>query len=99
MSNNNFRPYVGLRFGLFCMAAVSIDDGGSSVEVAESANEFGVYSRIGFDAGHFTFNIDYNILPRTKGLEDTEFKNSFIGFHHWWILLRRKKPNRKLDHI
>jgi hypothetical protein len=83
LSNNKFRPYVGLGFGIFSMAAISIDDAGGSGttgDIAAASSEFGVYPRIGFDAAHFTFNIDYNILPNTKGEFGNEFKNSYIGF-------------------
>jgi hypothetical protein len=77
LNNNGFRPYVGLGLGLFSMAAVKVD--GVSGDVSAAANKFGVYPRIGFDAGHFTLNIDYNILPNTKGAEGSEFKNSYFG--------------------
>lgn len=75
---DGFRPYAGLGLGIFSLAAVSVDGGGG--DIAASSSEFGIYPRVGFDAGHFTFNIDFNILPNTEGAAGTEFKNSYIGF-------------------
>jgi outer membrane protein W len=75
-NNNNFRPYVGVGFGMFSLAAASVDvsAGGGSQEVVASANKIGFYPRVGFDAGHFTVNLDYNIVPETAGI-----KNSYLG--------------------
>ena len=76
-----FRPYVGLGFGLYTLAAISVDAGssGGSGDISVAENKFGVYPRIGFDLRHFTMNLDYNILPNTKGEMGSEFKNSYIG--------------------
>lgn len=81
-NNNNFRPFAGLGLGLFSLAAAKVDadGGGSSVEVAAAASKFGFYPRIGFDAGHFSMSLDYNIIPATKVDGGGEFKNSYIGF-------------------
>lgn len=76
-NNNNFRPFVGVGFGSFSLGAVSVSasaGGGSSSNVVAAANKIGFYPRVGFDAGHFTMSIDYNIVPETEGI-----KNSYIG--------------------
>ncbi|MGC1241062.1 MAG: hypothetical protein WA874_05725 [Chryseosolibacter sp.] len=75
-NNNNFRPFAGLGVGLFSLAAVSVDAsaGGGSTEAVAAANKVGFYPRLGFDAGHFTLNLDWNIVPETNGI-----KNSYIG--------------------
>lgn len=41
--------------------------GGSSVssEVSEES-KFGFYPRVGFDYGHFSFNIEYNLIPESE---------------------------------
>jgi hypothetical protein len=77
LSNNNFRPYVGVGFGLFNLAAVTSGTSGAGV-AAES--KFGFYPRIGFDFNHFNVNIDYNLIGNTtfEG-SDLEMKNSYIG--------------------
>jgi hypothetical protein len=79
-STENFRPYVGVGFGMFSLAAVSASatTGGGSAVAAASESKFGFYPRIGFDAGHFTLNIDYNFIPNTTAGTE-EFKNSYIG--------------------
>jgi hypothetical protein len=75
-SNKSFRPFVGAGFGLFSLAAVKIDD---IPEVAAAENRVGFYPRVGFDAGHFTLSLDYNLIPATK-VDGGEFKNSYVGF-------------------
>lgn len=77
-SNEGFRPFVGLGFGIYSLAAVKID--GVDDEIAASESKFGFYPRLGFDAGHFTMQLEYNLIPATKvdGL-DGEFKNSYLG--------------------
>ncbi|MEX1239772.1 MAG: hypothetical protein WEB30_08645 [Cyclobacteriaceae bacterium] len=61
---------------MFSLAAASVDvtAGGGSQEVVAAANKIGFYPRVGFDAGHFTVNLDYNIVPETAGI-----KNSYLG--------------------
>jgi hypothetical protein len=75
-SNNNFRPFLGAGFGIYTLAGISMDVDGSGVEqeLVASSSKFGFYPRAGFDAGHFTLSIDYNIVPETDGI-----KNSYIG--------------------
>jgi outer membrane protein W len=79
LSDNSFRPFVGLGFGMYKLAAVSVSGsstGGSTAAAAES--KIGFYPRIGFDAKHFTLNLDYNFIPNTTA-GAYEFKNSYIG--------------------
>lgn len=79
-SNNNFRPFLGLGFGIYSLAAVKFDTGSGTGTAATSESKFGFYPRAGFDAGHFTLQLEYNILGNTKVEgEDVEFKNSYIG--------------------
>ncbi len=94
-TESGFRPYVGLGLGIFSLGNVSSDISvnGSSASSSEIAfgNEFGFYPRIGFDAGHFNFNIDYNIIGSTVAesltvdssgnttISQTDVKNSYIG--------------------
>jgi hypothetical protein len=75
-NNNNFRPFVGAGFGMFSLASASVSasSGGGSSESVAAANKIGFYPRIGFDAGHFTLALDYNLVPETNGI-----KNSYIG--------------------
>ena len=77
-----FRPFVGLGLGIYKYSAVEYDgDDNESVELTGSdGSKFGFYPRVGFDAGHFTLSIDYNIVGATKvdGI-DGDFKNSYLG--------------------
>ena len=51
LNENTFRPFVGSGLGLYRFGNV------------EYETRFGFYPRVGFDAGHFTTSLDYNILP------------------------------------
>lgn len=81
-SNNNFRPYVGVGLGLYTLASASVSNSGQTVS-AEGGSTFGFYPRVGFDAGHFNINIDYNIVGNTEAVvtsgDAPEIKNSYIG--------------------
>ncbi|MTI19502.1 hypothetical protein E1176_00560, partial [Fulvivirga sp. RKSG066] len=84
LSNNKFRPYVGLGVGLYSLASVSIS--GTSGEIA-SESKIGFYPRVGFDLGHFNLNLDYNLISATEESFDfgngntveTDIKNSYLG--------------------
>lgn len=80
-SNGKFRPYAGIGAGLYLIQTLGFF--GISLE-----NKFGFYPRIGFDLGHFNFNIDYHIISPSEvdfvsffgiPLENVRVKNSYIG--------------------
>ncbi|MEO9805809.1 MAG: outer membrane beta-barrel protein [Reichenbachiella sp.] len=71
IGDSNFRPYVGAGFGIYSLGTVEVD---GSTASADFGTKFGFYPRIGFDAGHFNINIDYNIIPK-----ENDVKNSYIG--------------------
>lgn len=90
LSNEKFRPYVGLGAGIYSLAAVSqsFDQNGGGVAGVAAESKFGFYPRIGFDLGHFNINIDYNIIGATDvmivnsdGIQtsETQLKNSYLG--------------------
>jgi hypothetical protein len=79
-SNENFRPFVGLGFGIYTLAAVKVD--GSTSAVTQDESKIGFYPRVGFDSRHFTLQLEYNIIGATKvdaALGGGEFKNSYLG--------------------
>lgn len=91
-SNNTFRPFAGLGLGIYSLAAVKASAssglGGStsSATVSASSSKFGFYPRLGFDLGHFTMQVEYNIVPSTKsqvvlttGTATSESKNNYLG--------------------
>jgi outer membrane protein W len=76
-NNNKFRPFAGAGFGTYSLASTSVAvsaGGETETAVVAAANKFGFYPRLGFDSGHFTFALDYNIVPETNGI-----KNNYIG--------------------
>jgi hypothetical protein len=80
-NNNSFRPFVGLGLGIYSIKAASIEFDGQTQDLGlDDETKFGFYPRVGFDAGHFTLSIDYNIVGATE-IEGAEgkFKNSYIG--------------------
>jgi len=81
-NNNNVRPFVGVGFGLFSLAAAKFNtasgnDPGLNDVGAET--RFGFYPRIGLDVGHFNLVLDYNVLPPTDVPGGGEIKNSYLG--------------------
>ncbi|MBL6448880.1 outer membrane beta-barrel protein [Fulvivirga sp. 29W222] len=92
LSNEKFRPYVGVGVGVFSLASVSssVTIGGTTATAAASSeSKIGFYPRVGFDLGHFNVNIDYNIIGAsspdvvvtggTGTVEVDDIKNSYLG--------------------
>lgn len=80
--NETFRPFVGFGLGLNKVTTAAANFNGEAfVGVQES--KLGFFPRVGFDAGHFTLSIDYNLvgastLEGTSGGE-LKTKNNYIG--------------------
>lgn len=88
---SSFRPFAGLGFGVFSLASATASansSGTTSNGTVAGGTEIGFYPRVGFDVGHFTMNLEYNIIPKTDGiaadsqgnLSNVEIKNSYLGF-------------------
>ncbi len=79
-NNNSFRPFVGAGFGMYSIKAASFDGDEDFDLGLQDETKFGFYPRVGFDAGHFTLSLDYNLIGKTE-IEGTDFsfKNSYIG--------------------
>lgn len=108
-TDSGFRPYVGLGFGLYQLASASFSAtsaGGSSTSSASEAvsagTKFGFYPRVGFDAGHFTLNIEYNIIGSStnnvtidtgSGISTgkAETKNNYLGIRLGFFIGGGKK--------
>lgn len=77
------RPFIGAGLGLFSLAAVKFNTASqnNSIDANEVKAEtrFGFYPRIGIDAGHFNFTIDYNFIPKTDIPGIGEVKNNYLG--------------------
>jgi outer membrane protein W len=81
-SNETFRPFVGFGLGLNKIAtAAATFNGEAFAGISES--KFGFFPRVGFDAGHFTLSIDYNLIGASTltGTSGTELKtkNNYVG--------------------
>ena len=80
-SGSSFRPFAGAGLGLYSLAAVTVDSGGSSGTAAAAESKIGFYPRVGFDLGHFNVTVDYNMIGSTKDAAGAgEFKNNYFGF-------------------
>jgi outer membrane protein W len=106
--DGGFRPYAGLGFGIYSLASASVSFAGngqsqtSSQSEVAAASKFGFYPRVGFDAGHFTLNIEYNIVPKsTTSLQvnnggsittaTSETKNNYLGIRLGFFIGGGKK--------
>lgn len=90
--NGPFRPFAGAGFGLFTLASqtASVSGTGGSISATASNNKFGFYPRVGFDMGHLTLQVEYNIIPTSSAqvsvtvgtateVITSESKNSYLG--------------------
>lgn len=81
-AKRGFRPFSGVGAGIFSIAAASVSTGSETV-AAGAGSKFGGLVRSGFEAGHFRFAVEYNLVPKTKMTTETnetiESKNSYIG--------------------
>ncbi|WP_165823930.1 outer membrane beta-barrel protein [Pseudochryseolinea flava] len=70
-ASSGFRPFAGVGFGIYSIAAVSLEDAsaggsGNNIDLGKDESKFGFYPRVGFDAGHFQLSIDYNLVGKTS---------------------------------
>jgi hypothetical protein len=59
LAKEGFRPFIGAGAGLFQQESVT--GGSGNATIVPSATNFGVFPRVGFEAGHFRFSADYDI--------------------------------------
>jgi outer membrane protein W len=107
--NSGFRPFAGLGLGIYSLASASFaatssgsSSTSSSSDAVSAGTKFGFYPRIGFDAGHFTLNIEYNIIPKSTNsftvntgtgttTATSETKNNYLGFRLGFFIGGGKK--------
>lgn len=81
-SNETFRPFLGLGLGLNKIATAAANLNGEAF-AGISETKLGFFPRVGFDAGHFTLSIDYNLIGASTltGSSGTELKtkNNYVG--------------------
>lgn len=85
-TTTTFRPFVGGGAGIYGLASASVDNNGYTTDVA-SASKFGAMIRAGFEAAHFRFGIEYNIIGNSTAqtfdysgnVVTSVSKNSYLG--------------------
>ena len=60
LSNGEFRPFVGAGAGIFSQQSVTATGGNATL--VPGASSFGVFPRVGFEAGHFRMSASYDIV-------------------------------------
>lgn len=86
--SEKFRPFAGVGFGIYSLAAATIS--GTNASASASSSEFGFYPRAGFDLGHFTMQVEYNVIPSKSNqitvntgsnptVVTSESKNSYLA--------------------
>jgi hypothetical protein len=78
------RPFAGAGAGIYTLAGGALDD---YITGMNWGNEFGGMIRAGFEARHFRFGIEYNLVPNTRfdGLDNNgdpaslTSHNSYLG--------------------
>ncbi|MDB5241637.1 MAG: hypothetical protein JWP57_2262 [Spirosoma sp.] len=69
LSSGTFRPFVGAGVGLFTLVSISFSEAGGSTDAGISGgSKFGGMLRAGFKANHFVFGLEYNAVPKTRGV-------------------------------
>lgn len=71
LSTRRFRPFVGAGFGFYSSEDYYDESGNIS--------PFGFYPRLGFDVGHFSMSMDYNVILLPKALQHQDITDSYLG--------------------
>jgi hypothetical protein len=74
------RPFAGFGGGSYTLSSIEYKlAGGGPEQGTGKDSRFGFYPRVGVDISHFSFTVDYNIVPKTKTPEGAEFRNSYMA--------------------
>ncbi|MBS1541933.1 MAG: hypothetical protein JSS73_14875 [Bacteroidetes bacterium] len=65
-NTSRVRSFVGLGAGLYIADYNSIGSFNTNLETALGKTSFGFYPRVGFDFGHFSLSVDWNISSESK---------------------------------
>jgi outer membrane protein X len=80
----SFRAFSGIGTGIYTIAAASVSTVDEETAAVGAGSKFGGLVRSGFEAGHFRFAVEYNLVPATKLTTETgktiDSKNGYIGF-------------------
>ncbi|MDR1198490.1 MAG: porin family protein [Prevotellaceae bacterium] len=80
LTNNKFRPFVGLGLGIYSVGGVSVDDNTETDDVFEGKSNFGALLRAGFDISHFRFALSYTYGGKIND-ETFHFFGITVGFY------------------
>ena len=83
-SNKGFRPFVGAGTGVYRIGSVAVSTTSADGDAAvASSTKFGFYPSVGFDAGHFNMQLEYNLIGSsaagTVNGEEVKIKNSYFA--------------------
>ncbi|HTE27338.1 hypothetical protein [Flavitalea sp.] len=82
--NYSFRPFAGAGAGIYSLAATTINEYEDEYN-GSAKSKFGGMVRGGFEARHFRFGIEYNIVPKTTYVDYSgsgnivTTKNGYLG--------------------
>jgi len=86
LSDHRCRPFIGAGFGIYPSGEYNVESG--------SVSPFGVYPRLGFDVGHFSMSMDYNLILLPKAFQLEDFTYSYLGIRLGvYIGGGKKKPS------
>lgn len=74
-TTNKFRPFLGAGVGMYQVAATPFNSN-TTADNIQTDNKTGFLIRGGFEAGHFRFGVEYNIVGATS----FSAHNNYIGF-------------------
>ena len=82
LSNNSFRPLVGLGTGIYSMGSVGVSTSDDNLEDAtvDVGNRFGLAPRVGFEVGHFRMGLEYNLITGQPENFNRNYFTTKIGF-------------------
>lgn len=82
LSNNSFRPLVGLGTGVYSMGSISTSTNDDNLEDGnvDVGTRFGLAPRVGFEVGHFRMGLEYNLITGQPKDFNRNYFATKIGF-------------------
>lgn len=85
--HKKFRPFVSLGAGQFTPSTDM--NGGCGTPHADRnvgiEQKIGIFTRVGFDVGHFSFSIDSNLAERSKSMVESNLQPSDAAYHDPYV--------------
>ncbi|HVS91243.1 MAG TPA: hypothetical protein VHE59_04365 [Mucilaginibacter sp.] len=83
LMNGGFRPFIGGGAGLFYQGTVNVNGNSSGVNnsgYVSLGSKFGLFPRVGFEAGHFRLSAEYNVVGSDGNGNSLNYAAFNIGF-------------------